>query len=384
MNELIHKNLQSACQWLTEIAQVKSETKLENENRRHKLNFYAGSIKGEYYVAKKEWLHFCPVWHTGQAVKALLMSSSLLDDEFMPGAIAAGDFLLANQLENGALLAYEDLTDAVNITAILEALDGLFMLADKTGEDKYRQAAVRALDFCADKAYVPEESGFRDCYRPENDEIFNKYKHHTSRPLLDDGVYLTGWKLTGNQRYLDIALACANRLLDNESPEGNWLCYGPSKPDIKAIHPRHAYWWGAPMLKVYRETKDKKYLEQFKRCINWYRQAINADGGMVRNVYADLTRDSFGHAFSGSACALSMFIDYYNETADKDIISQINAIVKHSQDMQFNNPSDSNLRGALLEKILKPDGTDKSPYHIRDLATIFYIQAISKYLKSEI
>lgn len=48
--------------------------------------------------------------------------------------------------------------------------------------------------------------------------------------------------------------------------------------------------------------------------------------------------------------------------------------------MQFTNPEDPNLKGAILEKIMPPDGTDHNPYYIRDLGTIFFIQTISMYL----
>ena len=48
--------------------------------------------------------------------------------------------------------------------------------------------------------------------------------------------------------------------------------------------------------------------------------------------------------------------------------------------MQFLNPADPNLRGAILEKVLYPDGTDSSPYYIRDLGAMFFIQAASEYL----
>jgi hypothetical protein len=50
--------------------------------------------------------------------------------------------------------------------------------------------------------------------------------------------------------------------------------------------------------------------------------------------------------------------------------------------VQFTNPSDENLRGAILEKILPPDGTDASPYHLRDLGTIFFVQAAALMLSA--
>jgi hypothetical protein len=51
--------------------------------------------------------------------------------------------------------------------------------------------------------------------------------------------------------------------------------------------------------------------------------------------------------------------------------------------MEFKNPEDPNLKGAILEKVLPlMNGTDKSPYYIRDLGTIFFIQAVAKTLLS--
>ena len=48
--------------------------------------------------------------------------------------------------------------------------------------------------------------------------------------------------------------------------------------------------------------------------------------------------------------------------------------------LQFNRAEDKNLHGCILEKVLTPDGTDRNPYFIRDLGTIFFIQAAIKYL----
>ena len=49
--------------------------------------------------------------------------------------------------------------------------------------------------------------------------------------------------------------------------------------------------------------------------------------------------------------------------------------LNYCMDMQFTRPDDPNLLGAVLEKVLPPDGTDCSPYEIRDLGTIFFLQA---------
>ncbi len=108
---------------------------------------------------------------------------------------------------------------------------------------------------------------------------------------------------------------------------------------------------------------------------------MRRDGGIFRNTYTDFTTDSFGHATSGAACAVIMFLEYYDETGDGEILPFIEKGLKFCMSMQFTNPADPNLKGAILEKVLPPDGTDRSPYYLRDLSTIFFIQAAAHYLR---
>jgi hypothetical protein len=52
--------------------------------------------------------------------------------------------------------------------------------------------------------------------------------------------------------------------------------------------------------------------------------------------------------------------------------------------MQLRNVRDPNLNGALIEGVEAPDGTDASPYNIRDLASIFFVQAVSRLIIDKI
>jgi hypothetical protein len=78
-----------------------------------------------------------------------------------------------------------------------------------------------------------------------------------------------------------------------------------------------------------------------------------------------------------------MFLRNLAAFGDKSLIPEIEKGLNYCCAVQFTNPQDSNLKGAILEKITPPDGTDSSPYYLRDLATIFFIQAASEYLKSK-
>lgn len=375
-----------ACEWLTEVAQVRDEHDLAPEARQHAQRTWVGSFRGNYTAWSRVWTFTGPTWHAGQAVKALLLARQATGADTLAAAVKGGQFLLANTVaegpDAGLLLGFEDHPDKVNTSAILEALDGLFLLAEATGEDSYREVALAALAWVRRHAYVEGQGIFRDVYQVANRTWVERAFIVEGRPLLDDAVFVTGWRLTGDADYLQIAREVADRLLRDEKPAGNWIHYPPCYPHEDKIHPRHAYWWGAPMLAVYEATGDERYRECQGRSVAWYRRALRADGGMHRFTRSDFNTDSFDHATSGSACAALMFLDHYRTTGDESVLEPLRRALGFCMRMQLRETSDPNLRGAVLEKVRPPDGTDRSPYFHRDLANIFFIQAAARYLMS--
>ncbi len=133
-----------AVDWLVDIAQVKGE-RLTVEKTKHVHAYWKGAIRGEYGLASKQWGFFCPCWHTGQAIKALAMASTIdgsRGTKALAGAKEGAGFLMANQVwdekseDHGLILAYEDYPDLVNVSAILESCDGLLVLSDVSGEKR--------------------------------------------------------------------------------------------------------------------------------------------------------------------------------------------------------------------------------------------------------
>ena len=379
--------LNDACSWISDVAQVKCPE--QARVGRGKLMRYArweGAIRGEYSAATRAWDFFCPVWHTGQAVKALVMASELLGDSILESAVRGADFILAAQVasgkDKGLILAFEDKSDQVNTSAILECLDGLFVLSAKTGESKYRDAALKALAWVAERAYVENEGIFLDLYDPASGAFIPNAYGCAARPLLDDGVFLTGYRLAGNRRFRDIALETAATLLRDENPPGNWINYPPCSRRMGVIHPRHAYWWGYPMLAAFADTREQPFLDCFRRSVQWYRSALRRDGGLFRGTAVDFKTDSFGHATSGVGGAAIMLTAVDNLEKDPELLKDIERALGFCCGVQFTRPADPNLKGAILEKILPPDGTDNSPYYLRDLGTMFFVQAAAFALSS--
>ena len=387
-----------ACDWLSDIA-IKKEEKLTTERNPKNLEqlHWKGAIKNEYIVATKEWQFYGPIWHSGQALKSLILASELdfVEDKkkYVNAAKEIATFIINNQIwdeknpDNGLLLAFEDVLGEVTTSGIFEAIDGLFLLSELTKNDLYKERALGALKFCKDKLYVWGKGVFWDTYdskthEKKNPYNFDKLEGFGGRPMQDDSVYFTAWKLTHNKEYKKIFYEICERLILDENPSGNWIKYFPCYPKKGYIHPRHAFWWGRPFLKAYKDCGDKRFLEVAKRAGDWYKKAIRKDGGLFRNTYTDFNTTSFGHATSGTACAVLLWLELKNIIRIKVYDNLIRRCLNYCMKMQFTNPHDKNLLGCILEKVLPPDGTDRNPYFIRDLGTIFFIQAAVQYIKN--
>lgn len=377
-----------AAEWLVKVAQ-KQEINLQGENNRNNLAHenWRGSIRGEYGVAHGQWDYFCAMWHTGQAVKALALLSRLVDEPFLlEGARLGAEFIEMNSIQDpknpddGFLFAYEDWGMLVNTSAILETTDGLYKLSEVTGDPKYLEMAARAVNWVFNHQYILGKGLFWELYDPREGTL--RDDDATKRPLNDDAQFLRTALVTGDYALREAFYEVCERLLRDEKPPGNWIKYGPCNAHTGAIHPRHAYWWGRPFIDAYRDSGEEKYLQAAIRTGEWYLRAIRHDGGLFRNTYTDFSTDSFGHATSGVACAVLLWNDLYYVTADDRWVKPIQKVLRFCQKMQFTLPRDENLYGCILEKILPFDGSDLNPYHIRDLGTIFYIQAVAEVLQA--
>ncbi|MFA5865435.1 MAG: hypothetical protein WC975_12220 [Phycisphaerae bacterium] len=383
-----------ACDWVTEIAQLKTENFPPDtrDTIGHLHKSWKGAIRGEYSVAQKQWDFFCPVWHTGQAVKALVLAAEYFKNERYQSAARLGaDFIINNQIWNpenpdhGLILAYEDYGDKVTTSAILESMHGLILLADTESSSELWSRLTTAGNFLIDKLYMPQECLFRDLYDPAiHCAAPNPYRTKNNiggRPLLDDSIMLRLYHKTKEKHFLDVHIKISETLVREQNPKGNWIDYGPCNPKTGSFHPRHTYWWGLPLLGTYRETGREEFLHTALACGEFLKNALREDGGYFRGYYLDGKTDSFGHATSGSACAAIFCLELFKVTHAPEWMALAQKALSFCLSMQFTSPEDPNLKGAILEKVLPPNGKDLSPYHIRDLGTIFFITAGCLYLK---
>lgn len=393
-----------ACRWLTNVAQVKSERlRAGKDQNASKLPYtnWKGAMRGEYSPARESgpaeasstrakvpartWFFFCPIWHTGQAVKALSLAYRYFGDRgYLESARLGADFIVRHQNRDqaaedfGCIAAYEDHNDIINTSAILECCGGLFELSRVTGDEQYAGAAVNAIQWVVRKLYT-SNGLFTDGYDPVKRALSTQGWADKSgvpgRPLLDDGVLLTTWQRTRDEKIRRAFYETADRLIATEEPPGNWVNYVPSNWKRGSLHPRNAFWWGRPMWMAFKDSQDEKYRKCFERVCDWYVLAMRHDGGMLRNTYADFSTDSFGHATSAVGCACMMFHDSIVELGSQKYLENLALGLKYMMTMQVTRAGDPNMQGVIIEKVLAPGGSDAASWYVRDLGTIFFITA---------
>ncbi len=399
--EKLLKALDAACDWLTDIAQHQEETPPPCPRAPKMLHkTWKGSFKGEYSAATKIWDYFCPIWHGGQAVKALCAAYRVTGNEkYLTHAKLGADFIMRERFSDpehphyGLIWAIEDYNDCINTSAVLECLDGIYALYELTGEEELKEAFLAACNWVASNAYLGEghfldnfslvtlsfeHPGWQDRFIPQQGHV-----KRDGRPLLDDAIFLKAYKLSGDQRYRDIFYATADYLRANEMPEGTWVNYPPCGGIRGSVHPRQSFWWGLPMADAYLDTGDEAYLDSLRRCGTWYLNAQRSDGGLLRNTYVNFKTSSFGHATSGTVCAAILWQSLYDLDPDESWMEATRRSLEFAMDVQFIHTKDPNLQGAILEKVLPPQNSDASPYYLRDLGSIFFIQAACMYLERE-
>jgi len=385
--------LGAACDWITGVAQMKNDT-LSNVHNSHKLEHlqWRGALRGEYRAATRQWDFFCPVWHTGQAIKALVLASRALNrSDLLDAARLSAGFIGAERVADqssphyGLIYGFEDFGNKSSTSAVLECVDGLWLLADATGDKRYIEWANSAAAWEARHSYLGDGL-FRDQFDVKTWSYMPPPvgAQKPGRPINDDAVFLKAAARSGKPELRTLFYEVAERLLREEDPPGNWIRFGPCNAATGMIHPRQAYWWGYPMIDAYRDSHDPRYLACARRAGEWYQNAMRLDGGLFRGTRRDFKTDSFGHATSGIACAALLWEELWKETHEETWLDSIRTGLNFCLMMQLRDVHDPNLRGALIETVDPPNGTDESPYSLRDLSTIFFAQAAARLLSGSV
>lgn len=383
--------LQNAARWLADTARIRGPDDVFVDPRDYPIpdGGFLGAVRNEYDTRTAEWSLNGPVWHTGQAIRAVLIAHRHGGDAMLlEAALAMGDYVARNIVSDpagsndGLLLAYEGDNVTVNNQTVFETLPGLFDLAEVTGDDAWIGHARRVADFALG-GYNASEGLLADHYHVNDRRfIIDPDNVLPGRITLDDAVLATLSDLTGDVRYRDVFLAMVGRALRDEDPAGTWVVYPPWHRDTGRLHIRASWWWGYPMLTAHDLTGDVRFLDAAVRAGDWYLQQQHLDGGFPYAPLVSGKHGSFALATSGSAVSIILWASIFARTGDERYREPIRRSLRFLAAAQLApDADDPNVRGALWETLNVPDGTVAPGYRVRDIAPIFAVRAVDALLR---
>ncbi len=381
--------IQGSADWLVDKSQIRSEGEEFDNPAGYRHSSFVGSFKTEYDTSTGRWWLNGPAFHTGQAIRSLLVAWRQFEDpRYLAAARLAGSFLNREVIDesghpqNGLLLSFEQNDDEINLQVTFEALSGLLDLYLVTDDAETLRTITTSVEILFRDAYLPEERLMLDHYSTGRRVFFHDPDNMLpGRAMIDDAFLVRLADVTGDERYRTWFLEMARRLAGEEGPAGTWLRLPPWPPERRRIHNRKNWWWGWPMLAAHDLTGEQAFLDLAIRTGDWWLESQNLDGGLYYSPGPDGRHNSFGLCTSVSAVAALQWIDLWERTGDDRYPPAVRKSMGYLLAAQFGvDAGDPNVVGALFESPKAPNGRICPGYLVRDLAPIFAIRAAAAVL----
>ncbi|MBU0477222.1 hypothetical protein KKC91_01440 [bacterium] len=380
--------LESGSKWLINVAQVVGTS-----------DSMYGAMKNDYNMKEKNWAYYEPVWHTGQAIRALLAAYKRTGKEiFLKRAIMAGDYIQRLQFvdksdpETYGLIRADikpDLSTA-HMSTMTDAFEGLFELEEVTGDRRWIEIIRLAADWIMGHTWLQGEGLIINSYDFKNKKVLHvDYEEKESRnpikyarPNNEGATFYYLYVLTKGTKYLDVFKRLCDRLVEDQYSMGLWMDYLPNVLRTGFVHARFNLWYALSLLRGYDAFKDERYLACARRTAEWYLDNLWLDGAFPYRMRVDGKHRFSQICGSGSAMAGIFWIDLFNYIPDPRYIEKSELVLEFLLTTQYSESFfDNNLRGAFFESSDLIPNSGSSLYVVRDLATTFAIIFIDKYLR---
>ncbi|CAN5775813.1 hypothetical protein BH23CHL5_BH23CHL5_06360 [soil metagenome] len=378
------KAVVAAANWLSEVAQIGSSTQAFENPAAYPHRSFIGGFRTEYDTSTRRWWVNGPVFHAGQAIRALLVAAEVTGEgRFRASAIRAGEFIADECIEDvespqqGLLMSLEQNEDEINIQVTVEALSGMLDLYEATEDGRYWSLLERNAEILVRDAYLPEHRLMHHHYSLTQQRFIGDVSSgYPGRAMVDDAFFLRMFRVSGNQDYRTVFLEMADRLIEIERPPGTWIDLPPWRAIEGRIHNRKNWWWGYPLLAAYDETGNSRYLECAVRAADWWLEGQTIDGGMYYSPGPDHSHTAYGLCTSVSAVAAMYCLELWNRIGESRFLEAAHRSLGYLLRAQFSEAEPAlNVVGALYEAPNQPDGTTCPGFLVRDLPAIFAIRA---------
>ena len=144
-----------------------------------------GKARGDYHWQSGQWREYEVAWHTGQAIDGLLWAHHVTGNpRYLERASRAGAYWISLELKDGPFkgminAAHGDrLGRLINFTTVGNGTPGLFHLSRVTGDQRYADVASKAIDWMANNMKVPGEQLYYNILDPDSQTIWTDKSPH--------------------------------------------------------------------------------------------------------------------------------------------------------------------------------------------------------------
>jgi hypothetical protein len=358
-----------------------------------------GRARGDYNWLEGRWSPYEVAWHTGQAIEGLLAAHAVTaDPRYLARARQAGDFWSSLELKHGPFAgminaAHGDrLGPLINFTTVGNGTPGLFRLGRVTGERRYADVAAKAIAWLARNTQVPGHAGlYYNILDPVTGRIWtDRSPHHATptpkvtqvaRPNIEGSPFLDACEHLRAEwlcaRHDDLA----RHTLARQDASGLWMEFEPNDPESGVVHPRFNLWNAEAMLRQYRRTRDRRFLDAALRTARTHAKMMRLDGSIDYDQRIDGTSGSAAPTGSATAFAGLLWLGLRAEgVAEFDLNIHRAARWLIANRFATGHP-DPNLRGLVLELRSKSRNQSRAILQ-RDLGTIFAARFFEAYLNA--
>jgi hypothetical protein len=358
-----------------------------------------GAARGDYEWQAGRWQPYEVAWHSGQAIAALLAAHEATGERrYLDRARQAGDFWVSLERRDGPLAgmieaAHGDrLGRLINFTTVGNGTPGLFALSRATGDPRYADTAARAIAWLARNMRVPGERGlYYNIVDPDTGRVWtDRSPHHdtpnpsvtqVARPNIEGSPFLDACEHLRQQWLCRDHDALADATRGRQSDDGLWMAFEPNDPDSGRVHPRFNLWNAEAMLRQYRRTNDRRFLDAALATARRHARMMAGDGAIDYDQNRDGSAGSASPTGSATAFAGLLWIDL-RALGHSEFDAHIHRAARWLVANRFaaDHP-DPNLRGLTLELRQKRAGERRTTLQ-RDLGTIFAVRFLAAYRRA--
>ncbi len=386
----VAESLELASNWLTESGIIHRDTEYSPY----------GPVKGGYLLDEEKYDH---IYHetNGYAISCFVnLHRTTGDDKYIEHAKAIGDYLLSTLSGEDGEVSASAFVHSVSLPELRPVrkyfafdngmiVSGLLDLYEATREPKYYMAGKSCMSWVMD-SLQQSDGAFHSHYDAETSEIWHGgASFEKDRSILHAKLampLLKVWKHSQDKRFLESAVALLGWAKGLQADDGAFW-----SDEYKNMVFTHSHCYSIEgFLYAYFTTENEKYRHVVNRGINWLHGAQLRDGSMnyqyknTRSILDGL-KDRLIKRKTSDATAQAVRLWLLADAIDNrdKYRTAAHRGIQFLSKMQFGGPDDHNLLGGLIYRQKKSIvGSHIQPV-LYSWCTQFAVQAFTMWLQME-